>query len=81
MFFFGSKSISARFFTHHIYMHEQSIQYIQNKNINIKIKGDIQDLLGINIDSRQEGSTHLTQTHLIDQILEYIKMGETVNPK
>jgi hypothetical protein len=34
------------------------------------IEGDIQDFLGVNIDRKDDGSIHLTQPHLIDQILE-----------
>ena len=52
----------------------QEIQDIQNTNLNIEIKGDLQDLLGNNIGRSQYESIKLTQPQQIDQILEYIKM-------
>ena len=60
---------------------EEAIWYIQNAKRNITIEEDLQYLLGINIDSKHDGSIHIMQPHLIDQILEYIKMGETVKLK
>ena len=65
----------------HKYEIDQVIQYIQDEKLNIKIKGYLQDLFGINIDSRKYGSIHLVQPHLIDQILEDIKTEKTVKPK
>ena len=60
---------------------DQAIKDIQNKKLNITIEGYIQDLLGINIDSMQDGSFHLMRHHLICQILKDIKMRETMRPK
>ena len=48
---------------------DQGIQDIQYSKLKITIEGDLQDLLGINIESGQDGSIHLTQHHLSDQIL------------
>ena len=45
----------------------QAIQDIQNANINVKIEGDLQHFVVININIRKEGSIHLTQAHLIEK--------------
>ena len=60
---------------------EQAIQNIEDVKLNIKSERDLQHFLVIIIDSRQNGSLNLTQPHLIDQILEDLKIGKTVNPK
>ena len=60
---------------------DQEIWDIQNENFIITIEGYLHDLLRINIDSRQDGSIHLTQPKIINQVLEYIKMVETVKTK
>ena len=39
---------------------DQMIQDIQNAELNIKIEGDFQDFLRINIDSSQDGSINPT---------------------
>jgi hypothetical protein len=41
----------------------------------------LQDFLGVNIEKKTDGTIHLTQPHLIDQILEDLKMTETTKPK
>ena len=56
---------------------DQVIQDIQDAKIRIRIEGYINYFLGINIDSKKYGSIHLAKPHLIDQILEDIKMGKT----
>jgi len=38
--------------------------------LELTIKGDISDFLGINIQCHKKGMVHLTQPHLIDSILE-----------
>ena len=65
------------FFGSHKNEADQAIQNIQDAKLNIKIEGDLQYLLGIKIDSRQYGSINLTQPHLIDKILEDLKIGKT----
>ena len=57
------------------------IQQIKNVGLNITIKGDLQDFLGVNIDRKPDGSIHLTQPHLIDQILKDLKMTDAVKTK
>eukprot|EP00980_Cylindrotheca_fusiformis_P011699 scaffold2782_cov88-Cylindrotheca_fusiformis.AAC.2 len=57
---------------------DRAIADIQAAGLEITIEGDIQDFLGVNIERKDDGSIHLTQPHLIDQILEDLKMGENI---
>ena len=58
---------------------DQVIQDIQDAKLNITIERYPQYLLGMNIDSRQDGSIHITQPHLINQILEDLSMGKKLS--
>ena len=61
---------------------EQAIADIQKAGLDITNKGDIQDFLGVNINRNKDGSIHLTQLHLIDQVLEDLGMtNENVKEK
>lgn len=53
------------------------------KAIGLKLteEGDIKDFLGVNVDEKEDGSIHLTQPHLIDQILEDLKFRDDTEPK
>ena len=55
---------------------DQIIKDIQNTGLNITREGDIKDFLGINIKKLKEGSIEFTQPHLIDQILNDLKMDK-----
>ena len=44
--------------------------------MNITIEGDIQDFLGVNITRNGDGTVTLAQPHLIDQILEDLRLVE-----
>jgi hypothetical protein len=55
---------------------EQAIEDIKKANLDITIEGDLQDFLGVNIDRKDDGSIHLTQPHLIDQILADLGMTD-----
>jgi Reverse transcriptase (RNA-dependent DNA polymerase) len=50
------------------------IQQIKDAKLNITVEGDIQDFLGVNIERKSDGTVHLTQPHLIDSILEDLRM-------
>ena len=50
------------------------IKDIKRVGLNITEEGDIQDFLGINISKSEDGRIHLSQPHLIDQILKDLKM-------
>jgi Reverse transcriptase (RNA-dependent DNA polymerase). len=47
---------------------EKVIESIKKTGLNITIKGELQDFLGINIQRENNGSIYLSQPHLIDQI-------------
>jgi hypothetical protein len=53
---------------------DRVIEDIKQAGLNITIEGDLQDFLGINIDRKPDGSIHLTQPHLIDQILKDLRL-------
>lgn len=60
---------------------EQAIEDIKAAKLDITVEGDLQDFLGINIDRKADGSIELTQPHLVDQILEDLKMGDETKVK
>ena len=55
---------------------DQCIKDIQDAELDITIKGNLQDFLGVNINRKEDGTVHLTQPHLIDQILKDLKMDQ-----
>jgi hypothetical protein len=46
---------------------------MKQAKLNITIKGDLQDFLGVNIERKDNGTIHLTQPHLIHQILKDLR--------
>ena len=61
---------------------DKIIKNTKKEKLNITIKGDLQDFLGVKIERKSDGSIHLTQPHLIYQILKYVKFkDERVNTK
>ena len=54
---------------------EKAIENIKSAKLDITIEVNIQYFLGFNIDHKPYGTIHLTQSHLVDKILNYIKMG------
>ena len=59
----------------------QDIKEIKAVKLNITDEADIQDFLGVKIDCKPDGTIHTTQYHLIDQILDEIKMGKKMNTR
>ena len=60
----------------------QIIEDMKRAKLNITIEGDLQDFLGVNIDRKPDGTIHLTQPHLIDQILDDLRINkDEVNTK
>jgi hypothetical protein len=59
------------------------MEELQRKaKLEITIEGDLSDFLGVNIDQRKDGTIHLTQPHLIDQILSDLRLNDTtVKPR
>jgi len=60
---------------------ERAIEDIKRAKLDITIEGDIQDFLGVHISRKDDGSVHLTQPHLIDQILGDLNMQENTKEK
>src|SRR6056300_397126 len=54
---------------------ERAIKDIDAK-LKITVEGDIQDFLGVHIDRKEDGTVHLTQPHLNDQILCDLSLQE-----
>jgi histone deacetylase 1/2 len=42
----------------------------------ITVEGDLADFLGVSIDRKPDGTIHLTQSHLIDQILDDLRLND-----
>ena len=61
---------------------DQIIREIEQKaKLAITVEGDLADFLGVSIDRRDEGTIHLSQPHLIDQILKDLRLDrEDVKP-
>jgi hypothetical protein len=60
----------------------QIIKDMKKAKLDITIEGDLQDFLGVNIDRKDDRTIHLTQPHLIDQILKDLRLdGDTVTKK
>jgi Reverse transcriptase (RNA-dependent DNA polymerase) len=50
---------------------QQIIDELQTKaKLSITVEGDLADFLGVNIQRMKDGTIHMTQPHLIEQILE-----------
>jgi hypothetical protein len=58
------------------------IQKMRNVKLNLTIEGTLTDFLGVNIDRRDDGTIHMSQPRLIDQVIEDLRMsGEDVATK
>jgi Reverse transcriptase (RNA-dependent DNA polymerase) len=61
---------------------KKAIEDIKQAGLDITVEGNLQDFLGVNIERKDDRTIHLTQPHLIDQILEDLKLtGENVTTK
>jgi Reverse transcriptase (RNA-dependent DNA polymerase) len=57
---------------------DEIIDELQKKaKLSITVEGDLADFLGVSIDRRPDGTIHLSQPHLIDQILDDLRMKGT----
>jgi hypothetical protein len=54
---------------------DQIIKEMKQVNLDITVEGDLQDFLGVNIEKKSDG-IHLTQPHLIDQILKDLRLDD-----
>jgi hypothetical protein len=56
---------------------QRVIDELQGKaKLAITVEGDLADFLGVNIDRRSDGSIHMSQPHLIDQILNDLRLND-----
>ena len=55
---------------------DEVIHDIKQVGLQITVEGDIGDFLGVNIDRKADGTIHLTQPHLIDQILSDLRLDK-----
>jgi len=50
------------------------LRQMRKAKLDITGEGTLEAFLGVNIDRKPDGSIHLTQPHLIENILEYLKL-------
>ena len=55
---------------------DQIIEDMQKAKLDIMVKGDLQDFLGVNIEQKEDGYIHLTQPHLIHHILKDLRLDK-----
>lgn len=60
---------------------EQVIAYVEKAKLKITVEGTIEDFLGIHINQHSDDSIHMTQPHLINQILSDLNFQENTKPK
>ena len=60
---------------------DKAIEDIKAAKLNITVEGDLQDFLGVNINRKEDGTIHLTQPHLVDQILEELGLPDNLKSK
>jgi hypothetical protein len=49
---------------------------LKKAKLNITKEGDLEDLLGVQIERKKNGTIHLMQPHLIDQILNDLRLND-----
>ena len=50
---------------------------MKKSNLGVTIEGTLEEFLGVNISRRKYGSIHLTQPHLIEQIVKDLRQENT----
>ena len=53
---------------------QATIKRMQEVGLQLTIEGDLEDFLGVNINSTSRGAIELTQPHLIDSILQDLRL-------
>ena len=61
--------------------HQRLLHNFKKVSLDITIEGDIQDFLGINIDWKDDDTIHMSQPHLINQILKDLWFKENTKAK
>ena len=55
---------------------KQVIKDLHKAKLNLTEEGDLKDFLGVLMDRRKDGSIHLSQPHLINQILKDLRLDQ-----
>jgi hypothetical protein len=55
---------------------DQTIKEMQEAKLDVTVEGNLQELLGANIERKADSTVHLTQPHLIDQILKDLRLED-----
>ena len=55
---------------------QQVIDNLKNAKLDLTEEGDLEDFLGVQIERKADGSIHLSQPHLIDQILKDLRLDK-----
>jgi hypothetical protein len=53
----------------------QIVMDMKKAGLKLTVEGDISDFLGVQIERKSDGTIHMTQPHLIDQILEDLRLN------
>ena len=53
---------------------QATIKKMQEVGLQLTIEGDLEDFLGVNIDRTSRGAIHLTQPHMINSILQDLRL-------
>ena len=57
------------------------IKEIREADLDITVEGSLQDFLGVNVERKADGSIHMTQPHLIDQVIKDLSFQENTKVK
>ena len=55
---------------------KQIVVDLKKTKLNVTEEGDLEDFLGVHIERKRDGTIHLTQPHLIDQILKDLRLKD-----
>ena len=55
---------------------EKVMQELKEAKLNMTDEGDVKDFLGVHISKQKDGTIHMSQPHLIDQILKDLRMDD-----
>ena len=53
---------------------DQIIKDLRKSKLDLTIEGDLHNFLEVNIEKKKDGTIHLTQPHLIDQIMKDLRL-------
>ena len=62
--------------------YNKSLKSCKHSKLSITVEGDLGDFLRVSIERKKDGVIHMTQPHLIEQILgDLIMLDESVKPR